>query len=55
MVNILEGKLQFRGEKEKRQTKKSMDRWYKKNWLEMSIKRAGNLTYDRDQYRWHRG
>ena len=22
-----------------------------KNWLEMSVKKAGNLTYDRDQYR----
>ena len=47
---ILEGKLEG-----KRKRGKPRRVWTDdiKNWLEMSVKKAGNLAHDRDQYRRH--
>ena len=47
---ILEGKLEGKRKRGKSRRVLTDDI---KNWLEMSIKEAGNLAYDRDQYRWH--
>ena len=49
-IIIIEGRLEG-----KRKGGKPRRVWIDdiKNWLEMSVKRAGNLAYDRDQYRRH--
>ena len=47
---ILEAKLEGKRKRGKPRRKWTDDF---KNWLEMSIKEAGNISYDRDQYRRH--